>query len=143
MAEIESTAASGGASPDSLEAALRAVLAERAVRVPATSPVPAALAAAGVSVRELRDAIELSIKARVKQGSFQPVPVKYVAQVVKSERAAAGRGVERIVGRRDGGRGLADFEALARKLGIAGPRPGESEEQFRARVRAAHERGSE
>ena len=143
LAENESTAGAGGDSTESLEATLRRVLAECAIRVPASSKVPAEMAANGVTVAELRSAIRLSLEEREKQGSFQPVPVKYVAAVVKSERAAVRRGVERVRGRRDAARGLADFEALARKLGISGARPGESEEQFRARVRAAHERSAE
>ncbi len=142
-AENESTVAAGEASPESLESALRAVLAFAAIRVPARSTLPAEMAAAGVSIHELRAAIEISIEERKKQGSWQPVPVKYVAQVVKSERAAARRGVERVRGRRDAARGLADFLALARKLRIDAPRPGESEEQFRNRVRAADEEDSE
>ena len=129
---------------------LRAVLLARGIRLDAREPQVEQWAAAGVSPDEVAEAVERARHARIKAGSDQPIPLAYVAKVLASMRAAQRRAVERLEGRAPGEYrgGVADLNALARRLGIDGARPGETAPEFQARVLAAHraaqggERGS-
>lgn len=150
-AEKESFASSRGASAETREVRnLRAVLLARGIRLDAREPQVEQWAAAGVSPDEVAEAVERARRARIKAGSDQPIPLAYVAQVLASMHAAQRRAVERLEGRAPGAYrgGVADHNALARRLGIDGARPGETTPEFQARVLAAHraaqgdERGS-
>lgn len=123
------------AAPDAL---LRAVLAARGIREDLQGVVDD-WAHNGVTPDEVAAAIDKARAARIAADSIQPIPLKYVAKVVASNRAAARRAVERLDGKapRAARGGVSDLEALATKLGITGARPGETREQFRDRVQAA------
>lgn len=123
------------AAPDAL---LRAVLAARGIREDLQGVVDD-WAAHGVTPDEVAAAIDKARQARIAAGSTQPIPLKYVAKVVASNRAAARRAVERLDGKapRAARGGVSDLEALARQLGIERSRPGEKTEHFRLRVTAA------
>ncbi|WP_374245289.1 hypothetical protein [Zoogloea sp.] len=137
-AENESFAS--GMPPDAEERFLRAVLDARGVRaLPSDSAVLAGWVAAGISADELDGVIERARAARIKAGSTQSINLPYLAQIVTNDLAAARRAAARLAG--DAPRawrgGVADLEALARRLRISGARPGEDAAAFRARVAAA------
>lgn len=122
------------------ERLLRAVLDARGVRVlPSDASVLAGWVSAGVSADELADVVERARSARIKAGSTQSINLPYLAQIVTNDLAAARRAASRLAG--DAPRawrgGVADLEALARRLQISGARPGEDAAAFRARVAAA------
>lgn len=120
---------------------MRAVLLARGIRLDAREPQVEQWAAEGVAPDEVAEAVERARHARIKADSEQPIPLAYVVKVMASMRAAQRRAVERLEGRAPGGYrgGVADLNALARRLGIDGARPGESTAQFQARVLAAHQ----
>lgn len=132
--------ADGMAAAAAPDAQLRAVLGARGIREDLLGVVDD-WAGHGVTPDELAAAIDKARAARIAAGSTQPIPLKYVAKVVANNRAAARRAVERLEGRapRAARGGVGDLEALALQLGIAGARPGESTDQFRARVQVAHQ----
>jgi len=137
-AENESFAS--GMPPDAAERFLRAVLDARGVRaLPSDSAVLAGWVAAGVSADELDGVIERARAARIKAGSTQSINLPYLAQIVTNDLAAAQRAAARLAGGapRAWRGGVADLEALARRLQISGSRPGEGAAAFRDRVRAA------
>lgn len=140
-AEKESFGVMAGASAETPEGRnLRAVLLARGIRLDVREPQVEQWAAAGVTPDEVATAVEKARSARIKADSGQPIPLAYVAKVLASMRAAEKRAIERLEGRRPGTYrgGLADLEALALRLGIAGARPGETTPVFQARVKAAH-----
>ena len=140
-AEKESFGAVAGASAETPEGRnLRAVLLARGIRLAAREPQVEQWAAAGVAPDEVATAVEKARSARIKADSGQPIPLAYVAKVLGSMRAAENRAIERLEGRARGTYrgGVADLEALALRLGIAGARPGETTPVFQARVMAAH-----
>ncbi len=132
--------ADGMAAAAAPDAQLRAVLCARGIREDLMGVVDD-WAGHGVTPDELAAAIDKARAARIAAGSTQPIPLKYVARVLASNRAAARRAVERLEGRapRAARGGFGDLEALALQLGIARSRPGESPEQFRNRVQAARQ----
>lgn len=137
-AENESFA--GGMPPDAAERFLRSVLDARGVRVLASdSSVLAGWVAAGISADELDSIIGRARAARIKAGSTQSINIPYLAQIVTNDLAAAQRAAARLTGGapRAWRGGVADLEALARRLQISGSRPGEDAAAFRDRVRAA------
>lgn len=140
-AEKESFGAAGRASAETPEGRnLRAVMLERGIRLDAWEPAVERLAESGVTPDDVALAIEKAREARIKADSEQPIPLNYLLKVLASMRAAEKRAVERLEGRARGTwrGGVADLEALARRMGIAGARPGETEAVFRERVRAAY-----
>lgn len=140
-AEKESFGVVAGASAETPEGRnLRAVLLARGIRLDAREPQVEQWAAAGVTPDEVATAVEKARSARIKADSGQPIPLAYVAKVLGSMRAAEKRAIERLEGRARGTYrgGVADLEALALRLGIAGARPGETTPVFQARVMAAH-----
>lgn len=141
-AEKESFGVAGRAPAETPEGRnIRAVLLARGIRLDAREPQVEQWAAAGVSPDEVAAAVEKARSARIKADSEQPIPLNYVVKVMASMRAAEKRAVERLEGRSRGTHrgGVADLEALARRLGIDGARPGETTLQFQARVLAAHQ----
>lgn len=141
-AEKESFGVSGRASAETPEGRnLRAVLLARGIKLDAREPQVEQWAAEGVSPDEVAEAVERARRARIKADSEQPIPMAYIVKVMQSMRAAQRRAVERLEGRAPGAYrgGVADLNALARRLGIDGARPGETTPQFQARVLAAHQ----
>lgn len=141
-AEKESFGVAGRAPAETPEGRnIRAVLMARGIRLDAREPQVEQWAAEGVSPDDVAAAVEKARSARIKADSEQPIPLNYVVKVMASMRAAEKRAVERLEGRSRGVHrgGVADLEALARRLGIDGARPGETTLQFQARVLAAHQ----
>ena len=141
-AEKESFGAAGRASAETPEGRnLRAVLLARGIKLDAREPQVEQWAAEGVSPDDVAAAVEKARSARIKADSEQPIPLNYIVKVMASMRAAEQRAIERLEGRARGTYrgGVADLAALARRLGIDGARPGETEAMFRDRVRAAHQ----
>ena len=116
------------------------VLNRRAVRVPTKPDVLQGWVAMGVTPLELDTGIERALAERVKAGSQQRLNVGYVASIIQTARSearmAADAARQAVAGRRRSDT-AADMEALARQLGIAGARPGESLADFRIRVLSA------
>ena len=141
-AEKESFGVAGRAPAETAEGwNLRAVLLARGIKLDAREPQVEQWAAEGVSPDEVAAAVEKARSARIKADSEQPIPLNYIVKVMASMRAAEQRAIERLEGRARGTYrgGVADLAALARRLGIDGARPGETEAMFRDRVRAAHQ----
>ena len=141
-AEKESFGGAGRAPAETPEGRnLRAVLLARGIKLDAREPQVEQWAAEGVSPDEVAEAVEKARSARIKADSEQPIPLNYIVKVMASMRAAEQRAIERLEGRARGTYrgGVADLAALARRLGIDGARPGETEAMFRDRVRAAHQ----
>ena len=141
-AEKELFGVSGRAPAETAEGRnLRAVLLARGIRLDAWEPQVERWVAEGVSPDEVAEAVEKARSARIKADSEQPIPLNYIVKVMASMRAAERRAIERLEGRARGTYrgGVADLAALARRLGIDGARPGETEAMFRDRVRAAHQ----
>ena len=137
-----SFAGRGSASAETAEGRnLRAVLLARGIRLDVWEPQVERWAAEGVSPDDVAAAVEKARSARIKADSEQPIPLNYIVKVMASMRAAERRAIERLEGRARGTYrgGVADLAALARRLGIDGARPGETEAMFRDRVRAAHQ----
>lgn len=141
-AEKESFGVSGRASAETPDGRnLRAVLLARGIKLDAREPQVEQWAAEGVSPDEVAEAVERARRARIKADSEQPIPLAYIVKVMQSMRAAQRRAVERLEGRAPGAYrgGVADLNALARRLGIDVARPGETTPQYQARVMAAYQ----
>lgn len=123
-------------------AALVEGLNRRAVRVPTKPDVLLEWVAMGVTPLELDLGIERALAERIKAGSQQRVTVGYVAPIILTMRSEARRAAEvarQAVSSPKRARADEDLEALAKELGIAGARPGETAQQFRLRVLSAAE----
>lgn len=123
-------------------AALVVVLNRRAVRVPTKPDVLLEWVAMGVTPLELDLGIERALAERIKAGSQQRVTVGYVAPIILTMRSEARRAAEvarQAVSSPKRGRADEDMDAMAKQLGIAGARPGETTQQFRLRVLSAAE----
>jgi hypothetical protein len=138
--ENESAPPNALSAPISGIAALVEVLNRRAVRVPTKPDVLRGWVAMGVTPLELDIGIERALAERVKAGSQQRLNVGYIASIIQTARSEARRAADaarQAVARRRRGDTGADMAALAKQLGIAGARPGESLADFRVRVLAA------
>jgi len=120
--------------------ALRAEVVARSVRVPDGSGALLGWARLGVDVRLMRLALDRAFSAREKAKSLQPVNLGFLARCIETERAQieAGRKVLAVgPGKRMTAAGReARVAALAGSLGLSA-RPGESVQQWHARVAAA------
>ena len=138
--ENESAPPNALSAPISRIETLVEVLNRRAVRVPTKPDVLRGWVAMGVTPLELDIGIERALAERVKAGSQQRLNVGYIASIIQTARSEARRAADAarqaVAGRRRGDTG-ADMAALAKQLGIAGARPGESLADFRGRVLAA------
>jgi len=112
----------------------------RAVRVPTNPEVLHQWVAMGVTPLELDLGIERALAERIKAGSAQRINVGYIASIIQTARSEARRAAQAarqaVAGRKRPDAG-ADMAALAKQLGVAGARPGESMADFRARVLSA------
>jgi hypothetical protein len=142
LAENESAPLPALSASNAQVAALVVVLNRRAVRVPTKPDVLLEWVAMGVTPLELDLGIERALAERIKAGSQQRVTVAYVAPIIQTMRSEARRAAEaarQAVSGRKRLRADEDMEALAKQLGIAGSRPGETTPQFRLRVLSAAE----
>lgn len=128
------------ASTDTAVGHLRAVLNARGVRTASVEPVLSEWAEQGVTPDEVHKAVEKAIGERLKAGSLQPIGIAYVASILQSQRVAVRRAITRLDGAapRPSRGGVGDLEALAKRLNIAGARPGEQWHEFRERVEKAY-----
>lgn len=132
LAANESTPVEG-ASPEA--DALLSVLQRRGINARNAWAELRQWAADGVTPDVLAEAVERALAARSKAGSVQPINVAYVGTILRNDRKQAARTAGRIG---DGlSSGTSGLDAMARQLGIALARPGETHDQYRARVSQA------
>ena len=142
LAENESLPLGALSASNAHVAALVEGLNRRAVRVPTKPDVLLEWVAMGVTPLELDLGIERALAERVKAGSQQRLNVGYVASIIQTARSEARRAAEVARQAVSGRQRVAvgdDMEALARQLGVARSRPGESTAAFRLRVLSAAE----
>lgn len=92
-------------------------------------------AADGVTPDVLAEVVERALAARRKVESVQPINMGFLATILHNDRRQAARTAQRIGGGLSSG--MSGLDAMARQLGIALARPGESHEQYRNRVSEA------
>lgn len=92
-------------------------------------------AADGVTPDVLAEVVERAVAARIKVDSTQPITLAYVGTILRNDRKQAFRTAKRIGGGLPSG--TSGLDAMARQLGIALARPGETNDQYRNRVSLA------
>lgn len=92
-------------------------------------------AADGVTPDVLAEVVERALAARRKVESVQPINMGFIGTILHNDRRQAARTAQRIGGGLSSG--TSGLDAMARQLGIALARPGETNEQYRERVSQA------
>lgn len=133
--------ASPPAMPESKRRVVDLVLSARQASVPVTSSDPRVIAwaAQGVTPRQLEQAIGIAKQRRAAEGSRQAINAGYLDAILRDilnppERPAVAAAWWSSV---------AGMDAKARELGIATARPGETEADYKNRIRSALMRSAE
>lgn len=105
----------------------------------ADAPVIRQWVTEGVTEAELREAVAVAVSRRLQEGSQQPVNPGFLHAILRDTRQRAPAQCGLATG---WWRSHAAMTAKARELGIADARPGESAEDFRARIAVALERAA-
>lgn len=121
----------GIAAADPRQEAFANLLRNEGVVVSPTHPAVMAWVEQGVTTSDLMAAVNLARQAREAEGSNQPLNVGFIQAKLKKVIGNA------VQPRTPWWSSVAALEAQARKLNIPAARPGESMEDFKARIRAA------